>query len=152
MFILNSIFTLTEIIYKWLGSRESNLVLSLISEWILVSQHQFCLSKEILGQSLLWYALGDVIYFRFFFFSILLNHCFTSLLLLLIFTFMVGSSIDNFIHSLRQQNIALEVDAFGTRSGPNEPSYNGAITVSGDDKVCWALIVAFHQRWGMAAI
>uniref|UniRef100_M3YSD0 ATP binding cassette subfamily A member 9 n=1 Tax=Mustela putorius furo TaxID=9669 RepID=M3YSD0_MUSPF len=43
-----------------------------------------------------------------------------------------GSSIDNFIHSLRQQNIALEVDAFGTRSGPNEPSYNGAITVSGD--------------------
>ncbi|XP_045670013.1 ATP-binding cassette sub-family A member 9 isoform X3 [Ursus americanus] len=45
-----------------------------------------------------------------------------------------GSSIDNFIHSLRQQNIALEVDAFGTRSGPNEPSYNGAITVSGDDK------------------
>uniref|UniRef100_A0A8C0LEY2 ATP binding cassette subfamily A member 9 n=1 Tax=Canis lupus dingo TaxID=286419 RepID=A0A8C0LEY2_CANLU len=45
-----------------------------------------------------------------------------------------GSSIDNFIHSLRQQNIALEVDAFGIRNGPNEPSYNGAITVSGDDK------------------
>uniref|UniRef100_A0A452TI48 ATP binding cassette subfamily A member 9 n=1 Tax=Ursus maritimus TaxID=29073 RepID=A0A452TI48_URSMA len=63
-----------------------------------------------------------------------------------------GSSIDNFIHSLRQQNIALEVDAFGTRSGPNEPSYNGAITVSGNDKVCWALIVAFHQRWGMAHV
>uniref|UniRef100_A0A8C0LMC8 ATP binding cassette subfamily A member 9 n=1 Tax=Canis lupus dingo TaxID=286419 RepID=A0A8C0LMC8_CANLU len=58
-----------------------------------------------------------------------------------------GSSIDNFIHSLRQQNIALEVDAFGIRNGPNEPSYNGAITVSGDDKVCWALIVASHQRW-----
>ncbi|ELK12425.1 ATP-binding cassette sub-family A member 9 [Pteropus alecto] len=45
-----------------------------------------------------------------------------------------GSSIENFIHSLRQQNIALEVDAFGTRYGPNESSYNGAITVSGDDK------------------
>ncbi|KAB1265904.1 ATP-binding cassette sub-family A member 9 [Camelus dromedarius] len=45
-----------------------------------------------------------------------------------------GSSIDDFIHSLRQQNIALEVDAFGTRSGPDEPSYNGAITVSGDDR------------------
>ncbi|XP_077636406.1 ATP-binding cassette sub-family A member 9-like [Crocuta crocuta] len=45
-----------------------------------------------------------------------------------------GSSIDNFIHSLKRQNIALEVDAFGTRNGPNEPSYNGAITVSGDDK------------------
>ncbi|XP_045038372.2 ATP-binding cassette sub-family A member 9 isoform X2 [Desmodus rotundus] len=45
-----------------------------------------------------------------------------------------GSSIEDFIHSLRQQNIALEVDAFGTRYGPNEPSYNGAITVSGVDK------------------
>ncbi|KAM5310186.1 ATP-binding cassette sub-family A member 9 [Glossophaga mutica] len=45
-----------------------------------------------------------------------------------------GSSIENFIHSLRQQNIDLEVDAFGTRYGPSEPSYNGAITVSGTDK------------------
>ncbi|KAG8505134.1 ATP-binding cassette sub-family A member 9 [Galemys pyrenaicus] len=45
-----------------------------------------------------------------------------------------GSSIDDFIHSLRKQNIALEVDAFGTRNGPNEPSYNGALTVSGDEK------------------
>ncbi|XP_055983410.1 ATP-binding cassette sub-family A member 9 [Sorex fumeus] len=44
------------------------------------------------------------------------------------------SNIDNFIHSLRRQNIALEVDAFGTRSGPNESSYNGAITVSGGEK------------------
>ncbi|KAF4012945.1 hypothetical protein G4228_003023 [Cervus hanglu yarkandensis] len=45
-----------------------------------------------------------------------------------------GSSIDDFIYSLRHQNIALEVDAFGTRNGPNESSYNGAITVTGDDK------------------
>uniref|UniRef100_A0A8C4MK38 ATP binding cassette subfamily A member 9 n=1 Tax=Equus asinus asinus TaxID=83772 RepID=A0A8C4MK38_EQUAS len=45
-----------------------------------------------------------------------------------------GSSIDDFIHSLKQQNIALQVDAFGTRNGLNESSYNGAITVSGDDK------------------
>ncbi|XP_058417428.1 ATP-binding cassette sub-family A member 9 [Diceros bicornis minor] len=45
-----------------------------------------------------------------------------------------GSSIDDFIQSLKQQNIALQVDAFGTRNGPNEPSYNGAITVSGDNK------------------
>ncbi|XP_012588530.1 PREDICTED: ATP-binding cassette sub-family A member 9 isoform X2 [Condylura cristata] len=45
-----------------------------------------------------------------------------------------GSSIDDFIHSLRRQNIALEVDASGTRIGPNEPSYNGALTVSGDAK------------------
>ncbi|XP_065764619.1 ATP-binding cassette sub-family A member 9 isoform X3 [Muntiacus reevesi] len=42
-----------------------------------------------------------------------------------------GSSIDDFIHSLRHQNIALEVDTFGTRIGPNESSYNGAITVTG---------------------
>ncbi|EPQ05002.1 ATP-binding cassette sub-family A member 9 [Myotis brandtii] len=52
-----------------------------------------------------------------------------------------GSSIENFIHSLRQQNIALEVDAFGIRRGANEPSYNGAITVLGDDK---------HQRFSIA--
>uniref|UniRef100_A0A8C6WD88 ATP-binding cassette, sub-family A member 9 n=1 Tax=Nannospalax galili TaxID=1026970 RepID=A0A8C6WD88_NANGA len=45
-----------------------------------------------------------------------------------------GSSIDNFIHSLRLQNISLEVDAFGTRNGPEESLYNGAITVSGDEK------------------
>lgn len=74
---------------------------------------------------------------------------FTTFLLLLNFTFLVGSSIENFIHSLRQQNIALEVDAFGIRRGANEPSYNGAITVLGDDKVCWALIAASHQRWSM---
>ncbi|XP_005402172.1 PREDICTED: ATP-binding cassette sub-family A member 9 isoform X2 [Chinchilla lanigera] len=43
-----------------------------------------------------------------------------------------GSSIENFIHSLRRQNIALEVDAFGTRNGTDDPSYNGAIIVSGD--------------------
>lgn len=70
-------------------------------------------------------------------------------MLLLNFTFLEGSSIENFIHSLRQQNIALEVDAFGTRRGANEPSYNGAITVLGDDKVCWALIAASHQRWSV---
>ncbi|ELK37047.1 ATP-binding cassette sub-family A member 9 [Myotis davidii] len=52
-----------------------------------------------------------------------------------------GSSIENFIHSLRQQNIALEVDAFGIRRGANEPSYNGAITVLGDDK---------HQKFSIA--
>ncbi|XP_003417336.2 ATP-binding cassette sub-family A member 9 isoform X1 [Loxodonta africana] len=45
-----------------------------------------------------------------------------------------GSSINNFIHSLRRQNIALEVDAFGTRNGTDDPSYNGAIIVSGDER------------------
>ncbi|KAM9597858.1 LOW QUALITY PROTEIN: ATP-binding cassette sub-family A member 9 [Trichechus inunguis] len=45
-----------------------------------------------------------------------------------------GSSINNFIYSLRQQNIALELDAFGTRNGTEDPSYNGAIIVSGNEK------------------
>ncbi|XP_070630287.1 ATP-binding cassette sub-family A member 9 isoform X3 [Bos indicus] len=45
-----------------------------------------------------------------------------------------GSRIDDFIHSLRRQNIDLEVDALGTRNGPSEPSYNGAITVTGNDE------------------
>ncbi|XP_062071442.1 ABC-type organic anion transporter ABCA8A-like isoform X3 [Lepus europaeus] len=45
-----------------------------------------------------------------------------------------GKSIDDFIRSVGQQNIALEVDAFGTRSGTDESSYNGAIIVSGDEK------------------
>ncbi|XP_021570834.1 ATP-binding cassette sub-family A member 9-like [Carlito syrichta] len=45
-----------------------------------------------------------------------------------------GSSIDDFIYSLRRQNISLEVDAFGTRNGADEGSYNGAIAVSGNEK------------------
>lgn len=89
--------------------------------------------------------MSDIIEFL----KILLDLCFTSFLLFLIFTFAVGSSIENFIHSLRRQNIALEVDAFGTRHGPDEPSYNGAITVSGDDKVRWAPIATAHQRWSI---
>ncbi|XP_058140610.1 ABC-type organic anion transporter ABCA8 isoform X2 [Dasypus novemcinctus] len=42
--------------------------------------------------------------------------------------------IDDFIHSVERQDIALEVDAFGTRNGTDDPSYNGAITVSGNEK------------------
>ncbi|KAM6163399.1 ATP-binding cassette sub-family A member 9 [Rhynchocyon petersi] len=45
-----------------------------------------------------------------------------------------GSNINNFIDSLRRQNIALEVDAFGTRNGTDDLSYNGAIIVSGDER------------------
>nr|XP_019588404.1 PREDICTED: ATP-binding cassette sub-family A member 8-like isoform X1 [Rhinolophus sinicus] len=45
-----------------------------------------------------------------------------------------GASIDDFIHSVERQNIALEVDVFGTSSGLDDPSYNGAIIVSGDSK------------------
>ncbi|XP_008587325.1 PREDICTED: ATP-binding cassette sub-family A member 8 [Galeopterus variegatus] len=45
-----------------------------------------------------------------------------------------GTSIDDFIHSVEHQNIALEVDAFGTKNGIDDPSYNGAIIVSGNKK------------------
>ncbi|XP_028617115.1 ATP-binding cassette sub-family A member 8-A-like [Grammomys surdaster] len=45
-----------------------------------------------------------------------------------------GAKIDDFIHSLEQQNIALEVDAFGTRNGTEDSQYNGAIIVSGGEK------------------
>uniref|UniRef100_A0A8C5JYU5 ATP-binding cassette, sub-family A member 8a n=1 Tax=Jaculus jaculus TaxID=51337 RepID=A0A8C5JYU5_JACJA len=45
-----------------------------------------------------------------------------------------GTKIDDFIHALEQQNIALEVDAFGARNGTDETLYNGAIIVSGDKK------------------
>ncbi|XP_021514207.2 ABC-type organic anion transporter ABCA8A-like isoform X2 [Meriones unguiculatus] len=45
-----------------------------------------------------------------------------------------GAKIDDFIRSLEQQNIGLEVDAFGTRNGTEDTLYNGAIIVSGDEK------------------
>ncbi|XP_016056951.1 PREDICTED: ATP-binding cassette sub-family A member 8-like [Miniopterus natalensis] len=45
-----------------------------------------------------------------------------------------GASIDDFIHSVEHQNIALEVDASGSRNGLDDPSYNGAIIVSGQGK------------------
>ncbi|XP_033623170.1 ATP-binding cassette sub-family A member 8-A isoform X2 [Fukomys damarensis] len=45
-----------------------------------------------------------------------------------------GESIDDFVRSLEKQNIALEVDAFGSRNDTEELSYNGAITVSGSRK------------------
>lgn len=44
------------------------------------------------------------------------------------------ASIDDFIHSVERQNIALEVDASGTRDGTDDPSYNGALIVSGNEK------------------
>ncbi|KAL1779967.1 ATP-binding cassette sub-family A member 9 isoform X1 [Sigmodon hispidus] len=45
-----------------------------------------------------------------------------------------GASIDNFVYSLRQQSIALDIDGLGTRNGTEEALYNGAITVSGNQK------------------
>ncbi|XP_076791657.1 ABC-type organic anion transporter ABCA8B isoform X2 [Arvicanthis niloticus] len=44
------------------------------------------------------------------------------------------ASIDDFIHSVERQNIALEVDASGARDGTDDPAYNGAIIVSGNEK------------------
>ncbi|ELW67448.1 ATP-binding cassette sub-family A member 8 [Tupaia chinensis] len=43
-----------------------------------------------------------------------------------------GANMDDFIHSVERQNIALEVDALGMRNGVDDLSYNGAIIVSGD--------------------
>lgn len=65
-----------------------------------------------------------------------------------IFNCKLGASIDDFIHPVEHQNIALEVDTFGTRNGTDDPSYNGAITVSGNEKVRWSLFNNFSQRYG----
>ncbi|KAM6174540.1 ABC-type organic anion transporter ABCA8 [Erethizon dorsatum] len=45
-----------------------------------------------------------------------------------------GASIDKFVHSVEQQNIAVEMDVTGTRDGEDDPSYNGAIIVSCSEK------------------
>ncbi|XP_036125022.1 ATP-binding cassette sub-family A member 8-like [Molossus molossus] len=45
-----------------------------------------------------------------------------------------GASIDDFIHSVERQNLALEVDASGSRNGLDDLSYNGAIIVSSHEK------------------
>lgn len=44
------------------------------------------------------------------------------------------SNIEDFIQSLKHQNILLEVDDFENRNGTEDPSYNGAIVVSGKQK------------------
>lgn len=63
-----------------------------------------------------------------------------------IFHCILGASIDDFIHAVENQNIALEVDVLGTRNGLDDPSYNGAIIVSGSEKVCWSLLSNVSQR------
>lgn len=67
---------------------------------------------------------------------------------------LLGAKIDDFIHSLEQQNIALEVDAFGTRNGTEDSQYNGAIILSGDEKVraspghrAMAIIGQSDEKW-----
>ncbi|XP_015999133.2 ATP-binding cassette sub-family A member 10 isoform X2 [Rousettus aegyptiacus] len=44
------------------------------------------------------------------------------------------SDIEDLIQSLKRQNIVLEIDDFRNRNGSDDPSYNGAIIVSGDQK------------------
>ncbi|KAM4824544.1 LOW QUALITY PROTEIN: ABC-type organic anion transporter ABCA8-like [Urocitellus parryii] len=45
-----------------------------------------------------------------------------------------GESIDEFVHAVERQSIAVEVDAAGTRNGIDDPSYNGAIIVFRNEK------------------
>ncbi|XP_051851188.1 ATP-binding cassette sub-family A member 9-like [Antechinus flavipes] len=45
-----------------------------------------------------------------------------------------GSNIEDFIDSLKHQNIALEIKDFRNKNGTDDPSYNGAIIVSGTKK------------------
>lgn len=66
------------------------------------------------------------------------------------FNYNLGASIDDFIHSMEHQNIALEVDISGTRNGLDDPSYNGAIIVSGHEKVCWSLFSNFFLKVSIA--
>lgn len=49
------------------------------------------------------------------------------------------SNIEDFLQSLKHQNIVLEVDDFENRNATNSLSYNGAIIVSGRQKVCFSL-------------
>uniref|UniRef100_A0A4W2EEA1 ABC transporter domain-containing protein n=1 Tax=Bos indicus x Bos taurus TaxID=30522 RepID=A0A4W2EEA1_BOBOX len=58
------------------------------------------------------------------------------------------SNIEDFIQSLKHQNIILEVDDFENRNGTEDPSYNGAIIVSGKRKVCLPLAscVCFYEK------
>lgn len=56
---------------------------------------------------------------------------------------MLESNIEDFIQSLKHQNILLEVDDFENENGTEDPSYNGAIIVSGKQKVCVRLPLVF---------
>uniref|UniRef100_A0A8C0AL76 ATP binding cassette subfamily A member 10 n=1 Tax=Bos mutus grunniens TaxID=30521 RepID=A0A8C0AL76_BOSMU len=46
-----------------------------------------------------------------------------------------GSSIEDAVQSLKHQNLVLEVDDARNRNGSDDPSYNGAIIVSGGHRV-----------------
>jgi hypothetical protein len=64
-----------------------------------------------------------------------------------IFNCLLGANPDDFIPAMEQQNIVLEVHAFGTWNGTDEPSYNGAVIISGDEKVCGSPVREFEQRY-----
>ena len=59
---------------------------------------------------------------------------------------MLDSNIEDFIQSVKHQNILLEVDDFANRNGTADLSYNGAIIVSGKQKVCLPLVFAFMEK------
>lgn len=59
--------------------------------------------------------------------------------------YILEASIDDFIQSVERQNIALEVDASGARDGTDDPSFNGALIVSGSEKVRWSPVQKLHQ-------
>lgn len=46
-----------------------------------------------------------------------------------------GSDIEDVVQSLKRQGLVLEVDDAGNRNGSDDPSYNGAVIVSGGHKV-----------------
>ncbi|XP_075415798.1 ATP-binding cassette sub-family A member 10 [Tenrec ecaudatus] len=56
-----------------------------------------------------------------------------------------GSNIEDLVSSIKHQNITLEVDDFRNRNGSDDPSYNGAIIVSGDERD-YRFSVACHTK------
>nr|XP_010946927.1 ATP-binding cassette sub-family A member 6 isoform X1 [Camelus bactrianus]XP_045367886.1 ATP-binding cassette sub-family A member 6 isoform X1 [Camelus bactrianus] len=56
------------------------------------------------------------------------------------------SDIEDFIQSLKHQNILLEIDDFENRNGTDDPSYNGAIIVSGKQKAYRFSVVCNTKR------
>lgn len=51
----------------------------------------------------------------------------------------LDSNIEDFVQALKHQNIVLEVDDSENRNGTESLSYNGAIIVSGRQKVSFPL-------------
>lgn len=76
------------------------------------------------------------------------GHTYSCFLWPSVLDFMLESNIEDFIQSLKHQNILLEVDDFENRNGTEDPSYNGAIIVSGKRKVCLPLAscVCFYEK------